>query len=242
MLLLTMFPTACFGYISDHMHSRRLLLLLGLIAFAGSTALLCVGTSISLFVAGRILQGMSAAIVWTAGLALLTDNVEKEELGKYLGFVSIAMSAGTFLGPLLGGIVYDNGGYYAVYAMAFALIGLDLLLRLVLIEGRVARMYLATTNSTTGHPIHGLQLQSINPRGDNDVSPNDTSGPQFESASNQVFWTKKYPPVIWLIGSRRLLVALLATMVYGAMLTSFDAVRLDAHLPKSPSTATRSRF
>ena len=73
------------------MHSRQFLLVGGLGAFAGATAMLCVGTSIGLFIAGRILQGMSAAIVWTAGLALLADNVEKEELGKCLGVVSVRL-------------------------------------------------------------------------------------------------------------------------------------------------------
>lgn len=207
------------------MHSRRFLLLFGLIAFAGSTAMLCVGTTIALFVAGRILQGMSAAIVWTAGLALLTDNVEKEEMGKYLGLVSMAMSAGTFLGPLLGGIVYDHGGYYAVYAMAFALIALDLLLRLILIEGRVARIYMAAT----GHPGQGVELQSIISGGDTG-SRNPTSDRQSQNASNQAVWESRYPPVIWLLGSRRLLVALFATMVFGTMLTSFDAVCVTSFL------------
>lgn len=225
MLIPLCFP-ACFGYISDHMRSRRLLLLFGLVTFAGSTAMLCVGTTIALFVAGRILQSLSAAIVWTAGVALLADNVEKEDLGMSLGFVSIAMSAGTFLGPLLGGIVYDYGGYYAVYAMAFALIAIDLVLRLVLIERKDAWKYMAAIN----HQSHGAEMQRIASR--RETSPEDiTSGPQ--NVSNQVTKRKRYPPVIWLLGSRRLQVALCGTMVFGVILTGFDAVCV-FHLPISP--------
>ncbi|BDD61269.1 hypothetical protein MAP00_006329 [Monascus purpureus] len=175
--------------------------------------MLCVGTSIGLFVAGRIFQGMSAAIVWTAGLALLADNVEKEELGKCLGFISMSMSAGTFLGPLLGGVVYDHGGYYAVYAMAFALITFDLLLRLVLIERSVARKYLAAADRYSN-----VELQSDIPRGDG------FSVPQPQCIDDQITTRVRSPTMIWLLGSRRLLVALFAAMVFGTMLTSFDAV------------------
>ena len=102
---------ACFGYVADHSKSRRMPLVFGLVFLAGATAMLCVGTSIALFVAGRALQGMSAAMVWTVGLALLADTVDKEELGKFLGYISLAMNGGTLLGPLLGGVVYDRGGY-----------------------------------------------------------------------------------------------------------------------------------
>lgn len=200
-----------FGYVSDHMNSRRLLLVLGLVSFAGATAMLCAGTTIGLFIAGRTLQGMSAAIVWTAGLALLADNVEKEELGQSLGFVSIAMSAGTCLGPLLGGLVYDYSGYYAVYGMAFALVGLDMILRLVLIEREDARRYITAAD---GGRESGTELQTTARR---DVATG-TASPEVDTNSG------KYPPVIWLLGSRRLQIALFGTAVFGVMLTGFDAV------------------
>lgn len=211
------------------MRSRRLLLVLGLITFAGSTAMLCVGTSIGLFVAGRIFQGMSAAIVWTAGLALLADNVEKEELGKCLGFISMSMSAGTFLGPLLGGVVYDHGGYYAVYAMAFALITFDLLLRLVLIERNVARKYLAAADQCSN-----VELQSDILRGDTE-SKDGFSVPQPQCVDDHITTRVRSPTMIWLLGSRRLLVALFAAMVFGTMLTSFDAVCVVSFLLTFPS-------
>ena len=215
---LTMPRSAFFGFVSDHMRSRQSLLVFGLVAFAGSTGMLCAGTSVGLFVAGRLFQGMSAATVWTAGLALLADNVEQEELGKCLGFISMSMSAGTFLGPLLGGVVYDNGGYYAVYAMAFALIGLDLFLRLVLIERSEARKYSAVADRSG---IEEVELRRTPPTTE-DVE----RGSEVATAPNdQTRGQMRSPVMIWLLGSRRLLVALFAAMVFGTMLTSFDAVR-----------------
>lgn len=189
--------------------------------------MLCVGTSIGLFIAGRIFQGISAAIVWTAGVALLADNVEQDELGQYLGFVSVAMSAGTCLGPLLGGLVYDYGGYYVVYAMAFSLIAIDFVLRLVVIEGKDARKYLTATDNDCD--ADGAVLQNMTSRTSREHAIRLDSG-IAEPTGNQITWRKNYPPVIWLLSSRRIQVALCGTVVLGVIFTGFDAVCVHGHL------------
>ena len=55
------------GWVADRTSSRRSPLLVGLLALAGSTVMLCVGNSIAVLAAGRVLQGMSAAVVWVVG-------------------------------------------------------------------------------------------------------------------------------------------------------------------------------
>ncbi len=127
-----------FGWFADRSTSRRAPLLLGLVALGGSTGMLCAGNSIALLLAGRMVQGLSASVVWTVGLPLLSDTVPKDSIGSAMGYVSAATSVGSLAGPLLGGVVYARVGYYGVFAMGFALIGLDVLLRLLLIEKRVA--------------------------------------------------------------------------------------------------------
>ncbi|KAL9028586.1 MAG: hypothetical protein Q9196_003075 [Gyalolechia fulgens] len=129
------------GYLADRSTSRRLPLLIGLLALAGATLMLCLGKNIGVLVAGRILQGISAAIVWTVGLALLVDTVGQREVGQVMGFVSISMSVAILVAPLLGGVVYDRSGYYGVYYMAFALIVCDIILRTIMIEKKVARKW-----------------------------------------------------------------------------------------------------
>lgn len=44
---------------------------------------------------------------------MLVDTVGRDNIGQGMGIVTVATSAGVFLAPLLGGIVYDKGGYYA---------------------------------------------------------------------------------------------------------------------------------
>ncbi|CAL8582856.1 hypothetical protein XPA_008500 [Xanthoria parietina] len=126
------------GFLADRSTSRRLPLLVGLLALAGATLLLCFGHTIAVLVTGRLLQGISAAIVWTVGLALLVDTVGQKEIGQVMGYISISMSVSILVAPLLGGVVYDRGGYFGVYYMAFALIIVDIILRTVMIEKKVA--------------------------------------------------------------------------------------------------------
>lgn len=129
------------GYLADRSTSRRLPLLVGLLALAAATLMLCFGSHIAVLVAGRILQGASAAIVWTVGLALLVDTVGQKEVGQVMGYVSISMSVAILIAPLLGGVVYDRAGYYGVYYMAFALIVLDIILRMTMIEKKFAQKW-----------------------------------------------------------------------------------------------------
>lgn len=129
------------GWYADHTSSRRWPFLLGLFALAGSTLLLCLGTTIWMLVLGRLLQGLSAAVVWSVGLALLVDTMGKD-VGQAMGYVNIAIAIGLLISPVIGGAVYAGAGYYAVYYVAFALICCDIALRLVLIEKKVAQQWL----------------------------------------------------------------------------------------------------
>lgn len=129
------------GWLADYSSSRRLPLLLGLLALAGATVMINVGRTIGIFIAGRVLQGLSAAVVWVVGLALIVDTVGQTDAGQAMGYVSIAMSLGILIAPLLGGVVYNQAGYNAVFAMTYAIIGLDIVLRLVLVEKKVARRW-----------------------------------------------------------------------------------------------------
>ncbi|KAI4862950.1 major facilitator superfamily domain-containing protein [Hypoxylon rubiginosum] len=125
------------GLYADHSSSRRWPLLIGLIALAASTFLLCFGNSIGLLVLGRLLQGFSAAIVWSVGCALLVDTMDTAA-GVAMGYIGISMSVGLLIAPVIGGAVYSAAGYYAVYYIAFGVVAIDILLRLFMIEKKVA--------------------------------------------------------------------------------------------------------
>jgi MFS family permease len=224
------------GWYADCTTSRRLPLLLGLLALAGSTLLLCLGKTIALFIVGRLLQGLSAAVVWSVGLALLVDTMGKN-IGAAMGWVSIAMSVGLLISPVVGGAVYAGAGYYAVYYLAFGVIFLDIVLRLVLIEKKVARQWIkdedegeavvgaATDTSSTLAVEKGVADREA--AGQGEISGRDSSekiassppggetqepvpSPSHNTPTGEIGPAKH--PYLELIKSKRILAALLGTV------------------------------
>ena len=66
-----------------------------------------------MLVAARVLQGCSASVVWVVALTLLADTVGSEQVGNAMGTAMLGSTVGTLAGPVLGGVVYQNAGYYA---------------------------------------------------------------------------------------------------------------------------------
>jgi MFS family permease len=76
------------------------------------------------------------------GLTVMVD------IGEYMGYAGIALNLGTLLGPVLGGVVFDEAGYNAVFIMAVAVVGFDVVLRLIMIERSAA-------DRRTDYSLHG---------------------------------------------------------------------------------------
>jgi MFS family permease len=213
------------GWAVDKSKTRRLPLLLGLVILGGSTVMLCIGTSIAILVVGRLLQGLSAAVVWTTGLALLVDTVGNDDVGQTMGIISMAYSIGILVGPLLGGVVYASSGYYAVFYMAFALIAMDIALRFSFIEKKVAARWLVPAHTTT--PA-GTNIAGSGPTSYEFHLRNGAEEMEAEQQHNieQVRSRQpkmRLPPVVTLLGSRRLLAAFWGTLVVAALTTAFDS-------------------
>lgn len=196
---------------------------MGLLALAGATLLLCLGRSLGALVAGRVLQGFSAAVVWTVGLALLADTVGREKVGQAMGYVAMAMSVAVLVAPLLGGVVYARAGYYAVFGMAFGLIALDVLMRVVLVEKKIARQWDASLavaeEKKDEKPLSDSPGLSRPPASHSEISPPALTIIPSNKPSN-----KGRNSIVLLLSSRRLLAALYCTLTQSILLTAWDAV------------------
>lgn len=216
---------AIVGYIADRAESRRWPMIVGLVALAAATALLCVGTNIGLWIAGRLFQGAAAAVVWTVGLALMVDTVGKDGLGQAIGYVSMSLSLGTMAGPLLGGVLYQDGGYYSVFGLAFGLIAIDVVLRLALIEKRHALPWIKQEKTED----RSVDQQDDEKKGSSsDSEPSDTPSAPISSTPETPTMIKKTPGpldrVKILLKSYRLVVAVWGYFVMSLVMTSFDSV------------------
>ncbi|KAI0406018.1 MFS transporter-like protein [Xylaria palmicola] len=242
-ILLAVYSAALFvgspfaGLYADHSSSRRWPLLLGLIALAGSSLLLAFGNSLGLFVLGRLLQGLSAAVVWSVGCALLVDTMGSA-VGVVMGYVSISMSIGLLLAPVIGGVVYNNVGYLAVFYVSFGVVGLDIAFRLFMIEKKIARQWIQEPETDSSQadvereaPTVGQAdepLRTSDGIANADVTAADPAGEadpgNAGSASKKDQGKRKAGHIIALLKSPRLLVALYGILVESGILMGFDAV------------------
>ena len=194
------------GWYADRTRARGRSFLMGLVALIGATGLLCVGNSIAIIVAGRLLQGVSTALVWTVGLAIVSDTVGKDHVGEAMGWIMMGMGIAIFTGPMLGGIVFAHGGYYAVFGMTFGLIVLDIVMRLLMIEVNVAQKYLSREDTTEA-----------------DAEPKNPP-PALTDITASRHPSSNLPTLLVLLHSPRLLSGLWGCMVVALLLTSFDSV------------------
>jgi len=125
--------TPIVGLLSDRV-GRKLPMVCGLIGLFGSTLLFAFSSDLSMLFIARALQGISAAATWTAGLALISDLFPPKERQMAIGIAISGSFAGTLLGPLFGGILYEYGGYILPFIAAAGLVLIDGIARLLLLK------------------------------------------------------------------------------------------------------------
>jgi MFS family permease len=222
--------SAAAGWFIDRVGTRRLPFLLCLVCLAGSTALLAIGTNISLWVAGRLLQGVSAGMLWVVCLALLSDTVGQAGIGQAAGIIGIPMSLGPIIGPLLGGVIYAHGGYRSVFGLMFALLAIDAVLRLIMIEKKVAQKWFGA-ESVQPDPTDVLPEPDLPtsltpcPESFDTSSTLKEIGVQttIEATPSRHILYYKLPPILRLLLSFRMLVALTGGLLQSALNVALDS-------------------
>jgi MFS family permease len=130
------------GILADkYSNSRQLPFVLGLVMLVFATVLLALGKSVAILGLARFLQGASGGVVWTVGLAILIEKVGQENLGKTMGTIFSFISVAGLFSPVLGGFLYARSGYNGVFGVGIGLVAVDLMLRLLMVEEKVAAKY-----------------------------------------------------------------------------------------------------
>ncbi|KAF7588597.1 hypothetical protein BBP40_005482 [Aspergillus hancockii] len=229
-----------FGYFADKGTSRQVPFIIGLLALGGSTIMFWAARTLFSLVIARVLQGLSASVVWTVGMALVVDTVGKDGVGAAMGYISMAMTVGTVFGPFIGGIVLSKIGYDAVFAIAISLVALDILLRLIMIEQKTASKWIQP-------PTAGETESLLSSSSGDDNATYEAIGQKYPEVSinfrHSVCWpdedaelvvsgkTSSIPPILRLACSRSVWLCLGATVVDAILWSSFDTV-LPLHVMK----------
>ncbi|HEY7061424.1 MAG TPA: MFS transporter [Chloroflexota bacterium] len=123
--------TPIIGPLTDRV-GRRLPLLVGIAFLAVATVLFGLADSLPLLMLARVIQGIASTATWTAGLALVADSYTHKRT-QMMGIAMMGSSGGSVLGPTVGGVLLEMGGYQAPFIAAGALLAVDALLRLTLV-------------------------------------------------------------------------------------------------------------
>lgn len=194
--------------------------MLGLVLLGASMGILSLAHTVWLFVIARLLQGGATAMVAVAGLAMMTDAVEFGNLGQMIGYLGSAVTLGFLLGPLLGGLVYNMAGYNAVFGMAFLCIAVDMVMRVLVIEQKVARQWIQTQSQEPD------ETDETDQDGDTVTEGNEPGYQSFPSEASTATLPEEGTTFAMLEIARqpRVLISLWALMVQGLLYSAFDAV------------------
>jgi len=102
------------GALGDR-YGRKRLLVAGIGVFALASLLCALAPSLALLVAGRLLQGLGAAMLLPNSLAVLSATFKGKGRGRAVGIWAAAGAAAGAIGPLLGGWLIDTMGWRAVF-------------------------------------------------------------------------------------------------------------------------------
>lgn len=102
-----------FGRLAD-IYGRRRVFLYGTLAFSISAMLLGVYPSSSTIIMLRALQGISSAMIFGTGVAILVSVTPPNEKGATLGMSAAAVYVGLSVGPYIGGLLISTLGWRSI--------------------------------------------------------------------------------------------------------------------------------
>lgn len=121
------------GWMADRFGFKKLLVLSGLVATAG-TVMVLISTNLSLIYTGGAMIGLSAGLFYPANWALGTNLVPRDQAARFLGLSNLAGAGAGAIGAYIGGSIADTvsasvttipgAGYlllFAIYACIFLL-------------------------------------------------------------------------------------------------------------------------
>lgn len=110
------------GALGDR-YGRKRLLILGTAIFAAASLLCALAPGLGLLLAGRVLQGIGAALLLPNSLALLNATFEGEKRGQAIGIWAAAGAGAAAIAPLIGGWLVDHVGWPAIFYINLPLAG-----------------------------------------------------------------------------------------------------------------------
>jgi EmrB/QacA subfamily drug resistance transporter len=102
-----------FGRLAD-IHGRRKVFLYGTISFTIASLLLGIYPTALTIIWLRALQGVSSAMIFGTGVAILVSVTPPKEKGAILGINAATVYVGLSIGPFIGGLITETFGWRSI--------------------------------------------------------------------------------------------------------------------------------
>ncbi len=122
------------GQLGDVLGRRRHFLI-GLGVFAAGSLVVATATFGATLLVGRTLQGIAAAMLMPATMAIINEVFPKAERGTAMGVWGALGGLGFALGPLFGGVLTDTIGWRSIFWSDVVLLALTTTMALTLLRG-----------------------------------------------------------------------------------------------------------
>ncbi|MCU0371770.1 MAG: MFS transporter [Ignavibacteria bacterium] len=130
--VVSFFITPLWGALGDRW-GKKAMILRAIIGLAVSQFLCGISQSAFELLLYRLFQGAASGFI-PASLALVSSSTPKEKSGHSIGILQTAISAGTVVGPLLGGVIADMTSHRAVFFITGSLCLLSGVLIYILVK------------------------------------------------------------------------------------------------------------
>ncbi|CAH0030054.1 unnamed protein product [Clonostachys rhizophaga] len=90
---------------------RTIPLHISFVLFMAGSIIFALAQSMAVLIAGRVVQGLGAGGLDVFNEIILADITTLKERPKYLGLMAIPVAAGSIIGPIIGGLLADNGSW-----------------------------------------------------------------------------------------------------------------------------------
>jgi EmrB/QacA subfamily drug resistance transporter len=149
-LLTLAFSVPLTGWLTERVGTKRLWMG-GLSLFVAASVLCGLSWSPGALIAFRVIQGFGGGIVMPVGQSILVRRVGRQNLGRFMGLMTMPLLAGPALGPIIGGLIVDKIDWRWIF-----LINVPLGIPTLLLASRV----LVNEIPGTRHPldVKGLAL------------------------------------------------------------------------------------
>ena len=103
------------GGAAGDLYGRKKVMLAGILLFTLASILCAAAPSLEIFLAGRALQGLGAAMLLPNSLAILSASFAGEQRGRAVGTWAAAGAIAGAISPLLGGWLVDGPGWPFIF-------------------------------------------------------------------------------------------------------------------------------